>query len=126
MRSLSPSRRPGAEAMPRSSGLALGPTREPARAPDAAPPRLHFLSVPSLLWTSALVLWWWAMQGAEIVNGLLALVAAGTSSPRPLLLAALAALGLVTLFLVHFVVVASAEVLRWLWRAAAHWLGLSG
>lgn len=121
MHSLHPSRPAGAEA--------LEPAAAPSHAPAAEatePARLHFLSLPSLLWTAALLLWWWAMEGSELVMGALALVDVGTPGPRALIFGGLAALGLVVVALIHFVVVASAEVLRWLWHAAVHWLGLDG
>lgn len=125
MHSLHPSRPAGAEALEPAPAPSRAPA--PTSAADAAEPaRLHFLSLPSLLWTAALLLWWWAMEGAELVMGVVALVDVGAPGPRSLVLGALAVLALVVVALIHFVVVASAEVLRWLWHAAVRWLGLDG
>lgn len=52
------------------------------------------------------------------------LIDAGAPQHRSLIHVGLAAIGLVVVLLIHLVVVASAEVLRWLWHTAAHWLGL--
>ena len=120
MRSLQPSRPAGAEALE----PAAVPTAPSVAAPADGQSRLHFSSFPSLLWTTALLLWWWAMQGSGLVAEMMGLIDAGAPQHRSLILVGLAAIGLVVVLLIHFVVVASAEVLRWLWNTAAHWLGL--
>lgn len=56
MRSLQSSRPAGAEALE----PAAVPTAPGVAAPADGQSRLHFSSFPSLLWTTALLLWWWA------------------------------------------------------------------